>query len=89
MVFAYNATFKKVDIYKTDKYDFAKVIISKDNRDISFNVNNNVYSAEVYKAVCDCSIPSGAPVKVIVDFVKDRNHNYYYCNLVSITALSE
>lgn len=89
MVFAYNAVFKRVDVYKSDKYDFARVIVAKDNNNISFNVNNNVYGSEVYKAVVDCSIPSGTLVQVKVDFVKAREHNYYYCNLISITALTE
>lgn len=89
MEFAYKAKFKRVDVYKSEKYDFAKVVIVKDGRDIVFNINNNKYNAEIYSCVTNMDIPLGAIVKVNVDFVKDKEHNYYYCNLLSITILSE
>lgn len=87
MKFAFNGKFVRKDVYKTDKYDFVKFVVSADNRNMYFNVNNNRYTSDIYNNIISANIEVDTPVRVIVDFVKDRRKNYYYCNLIAFAPV--
>lgn len=89
MKIAFNARYVRKDVYKTDKYDFVKFVVSYDGKNMYFNVNNNKYSDELYKVICDSEIAEDSPIRVTVDFVKDWKQNHWYCNLVSFAPISE
>lgn len=87
MKFAFNCKYVRKDVYKTDKYDFVKFVVAYDNKNMYFNVNNNKYTNDIYSNIINSNIEADTPIRVIVDFVKDRRKNHWYCNLVSFVPV--